>query len=573
MRYERDTRGQNFFALDPNLQGILKAGAGGDPETWRETLSAFGAWVGDEVDAEAEQTDRFARPVLESYDRDGVLANHIRHDPAWDAVSREVYERGIVGLNYGDAPAPFLLTFAMGYLLSQADVSLHCPVAMTGAMAYVLERFAPREIKQRYLPELVRRDGRALTGGTWVTERQGGSDVGANQTTARLADGGPGLDWRLTGLKWFVSNVDGGLALVTARPQEAPEGTAGLGFYLVPRRLDTGEANPLRIRRLKDKLGTCGVATAEVDLTETHAAEVAPPPEGFKLMMEALGFSRLHNAMASCGLQRRAFLEVMSFASHRVAFGRPLLDHAMVRTDVLRLLAELEAGCALAFEAARAFDTALADDGYRPWLRLATALAKYQTAEDANAACRTAIEVIGGNGYTYDFVTPRLLRDAQVMTVWEGPANIQALEVLRMLGDRHHGFEAFTRRIETCCAAAPVDLIDLRDGVAAALTACRNAVSFVRGDAGRAARHARRLMALLADTLCAALLLEEATRDLEHGDRRKAIVARLYLDLRLTPPPRRGIVPEDSLAEQHFPALVGYEPVETSLAASRRATG
>ena len=307
MRYERSTRGQNFFALDPGLQGLLKAGAGGDPETWRETLSAFGAWVGDAVDAEAEQTDRFARPVLESYDRDGVLANHVRHNPAWDAVSREVYERGIVGLNYGDAPAPFLLTFAMGYLLSQADVSLHCPVAMTGATAYVLNRFAPREIKQRYLPELVRRDGRALTGGTWVTERQGGSDVGASATTARLEGDGPGLDWRLTGLKWFVSNVDGGMALVTARPQDAPEGTEGLGLYLVPRRLETGEANPLRVRRLKDKLGTCGVATAEVDLTETHAAEVAPPPEGFKLMMEALGFSRLHNAMASCGLQRPRF--------------------------------------------------------------------------------------------------------------------------------------------------------------------------------------------------------------------------------------------------------------------------
>ena len=446
MRYERHTRGQNFFALDANLQDLLGRGLGAAYERWRETLVSFGAWVGDAVDAEAAYTDRHGRPVLEVYDGDGELVNRVRHNPAWDEVSREAYRRGVVGLNYLDDPAPFAVTFAMGYLLSQSDVSLHCPVTMTGAVAFVLDRYAPSALRQRYLADLVRMDGHALTGGTWVTELHGGSDVGATTTTAG-ADR-RGLGWRLDGLKWFASNVDGGLAITTARPAGAADGSAGLGLYLVPLTLDDGSPNPLRMRRLKDKLGTCGIATAEVELAATQAAEIAAPPEGFKMMMEALGFSRIHNAMASAGLQRRAFLEAVSFASHRQAFGRRVLDYPMVRDQVLDILVELEADTALAFAAARAFDGMLADRTETHWLRLTTALAKYRTAEHANTACRAAIEIIGGNGYTYDLVTPRLLRDAQVTTVWEGPANIQALEVVRMIGNRSPGFEAFERRIK-----------------------------------------------------------------------------------------------------------------------------
>ena len=575
MRYEAETRGQNFYDLDVNLQAVLRRRTPVDPARWGATLSEFGAWVGSEVDAQAAYTDRHGKPMLETYDRDGETVNRIVHNPAWEKTSEDAYRRGVVGLNYADDPAPYSLTFAMGYLLSQADTSLHCPVTITGAVAYVLDRFAPADVRGRYLHQLTRMDGEALTGGTWATERHGGSDVGATTTVATPADDGV----RLTGLKWFTSNVNGGLALATARPAGAPDGSKGLGVYLVPTHLDDGRANAMRIRRLKDKLGTCGVPTGEVDLLDAFAVEVAPPPAGFKLMMEALEFSRIHNAVGSVGLHRRAFLEAVSYGSHRDAFGRTITDYPMVQNELLSVMVQLEAGMTLAFEAAAAFDAAHVvglddvDDEARIWLRLVTALAKYFTAEEANVAARAAIEIIGGNAYTYDYCTPRLLRDAQALTVWEGPANIQALELLRLLGPRHGGFDLFDAQARKAIDAAPADLADQAATVAQALQDCRDAVGYIAGDAGRAQRHARKLLQLMADVMAAAMLLDAATADLAGGDARKALVSRLFLEARLQPPARRGIGPDQEWTDRYFRPLVGYEPVDSPRDARLHAAG
>jgi acyl-CoA dehydrogenase len=555
-------RGQNLYALDTNIQRLLERTLGGDLDPWIATLESFGNWVGGAVDVQAEHTHRSAPPVLEPYDRNGQLTNHIRHNPLWDQVATEVYQRGAVGLSYGDSAAPHTITFAIGYLLSQADVSLHCPVTMTGAVAYVLDRFAPAEIRDRYLPELVRTDGKALTGGTWATELHGGSDVGATTTVARSE----GDHVRLTGLKWFVSNTNGGLALATARPQGAPNGSKGLGLYLVPTHVD-GAPNDFRIRRLKDKLGTIGVPTGEVDLLDAWALEVAPPPLGFKLMMEALGFSRIHNAVAAAGLGRRAFLEAVSYLRDRDAFGQNVLRYPMMQDEILDMLVRLESGTAMAFAAAHAFDVAHVTDiddetSARAWLRLVTALAKYQTADDANVLARAAIELIGGNAYTYDYVTPRLLRDAQVLTVWEGPANIQALEVLRMIGNRAPGFEAMVDRVAAAARSAPTTLGDIAQRLERAMQDCRDAVAYVRSDPAEAQRHARRLMILLSDTLGGALLLEEAIHDLGHGDARKALIARLYMDKRFPETTARGIGPGRDWVHRHFDALIAYEQID-----------
>ena len=575
MRYERRIRGQNFYDLDRNLQDLLRRTAPEAFSRWDEVLYSFGAWVGSELDEQAEFTDRRGRPVLEAYDLDGEPLNRIRYNPAWQATSTEAYRRGVVGLNYLDDPAPFLITFTMGYLLSQSDPSLHCPVTMTGAVAYVLDRFAPEPVRRTYLGQLTRMDGEALTAGTWATEVEGGSDLGATATTAQRK----GEHFVLNGLKWFASNADGGLAVATARPPDAPEGTEGLGLYLVPMRLEDGSPNPMRIRRLKDKLGTCGIATAEVDLVDTVAVELAPPPQGFKLMMEAIEFSRIQNALAAAGLQRRAFLEAVSHASHRTAFGGTLTGYPMVQDQLIEMSAQLEAGCALAFEAGGAFDEACrlgldeASAPERAWLRLVTALAKYQTAEDANNTCRAAIEIIGGRGYTYDYVTPRLLRDAQVLTVWEGPANVQALEVLRLLGNRYPGLGAFTARLGGIFEKAPGALGALAQSLSGALQDCLEAVAYIEGDRREAERHARKLMAWMAELLAGALLLEEASAGLEKGDGRKALIARWYIERRFAPPARRGIAPGQDWAHAHFEALIGYEPVEPPRAAPGRALG
>lgn len=555
--------GRNFYTSDLNLRLILERRAPGALARWDAHLADFGRWVAEEVDPAADYTDRFAPPVLETYDRDGRIANHIRHNPGWERVSREVYERGIVGLNYGDDRAPFLVTFAMGYLLSQADISLHCPATMTGAVAHVLDRYAPEPVQARYLGDLTRMDGGALTGGTWATELHGGSDIAATRTVARK----DGDRFRLDGLKWFTSNANGALALATARPEGAPEGGKGLGLYLVPTHLDDGGPNPMRIRRLKNKLGTVGVPTGEIDLTGTVAAEVASPPHGLGLMMEALGFSRIHNAMAAAGAQRRAFTEALDFASDRVAFGRRIIEYPMVQDEILKLLVDLEAGCALAFEAAASFDAAFADPERKPWMRLATALAKYRTAEDANIAARAAMEIIGGNAYTTDFVLHRLLRDAQVLTIWEGPANIQALELLRLLGNKHPGFQELERRMEQVLAGAPTPLVAPAVALRKAWDACRDAVSFVLSDPSEAQRHARRLMHYMSDVFAAALLLEEARDGLDRGDARKAIVLRLFMERHLDPPPRRGIGQDRGWMEAHLDDLARDRAIDSGVLA------
>ncbi len=472
---------------------------------YSDQLAEFHRWVCTDVDAQANYTDRYAPPALETYDRNGEVINRIVANRWYEEQHREVYRRGIIGLPYAEG-APHLLTFTMGYILSQADISLHCPVTLTGSVAYVLGSHAPHAVRQRFLHDVVRMDGLAKTGGTWATEQHGGSDVGA--TTTRAV--GEGDHFALHGLKWFTSNANSGLAVATARPDGAPAGSAGLGLYLVPSHLDNGRANHYRIRRLKDKLGTKGLPTGEIDLLGAEAFEIAPPPHGFKLMMEALEYSRVHNAVGSVGIQRRALREALAWTNRRSAFGHLLCEYPMVQDDLLRLRVEFEAGALLAFEAAIAFDEVQSDPERRTWLRLVTALAKYLTAEYAIQAIRAALELIGGNGYTADYPVARLLRDAQVLTIWEGPANIQALELLRLLSPQYGGCEQYRQRVVEIAGKLPASLDRLRVGLQKRMGEDDEAISITLRDQPSGQRFARKLLPRLSQTLGLALLCEAA---------------------------------------------------------------
>ncbi|MCY4406986.1 MAG: acyl-CoA dehydrogenase family protein, partial [Rhodospirillaceae bacterium] len=509
--------GGNAYRADRNLQALLRRSAPWLTEGDAERLSSFGGWAATDVDEQADYTNRFAPPVLETLDEDGRPRSVVRHNPLYAAVHREVYERGIVGLNYGAARRPYSLTFAMGYLLAQSDISIHCPVTLTGAVAHVLDRFAPEALRNVYLPRLVRTDGKAATGGTWVTEKQGGSDVGATRTTARRTNDGI----RLSGLKWFASNVDGGIALTLARPEGTADGGAGLGLYLVPARGPDGAPNRYRIRRLKDKLGTRGLATGEIELEDAHALEVTPPPDGLRTMMAALGYSRIHNAMASAGIQRRAFAEALSHAETREAFGHRLAAYPMVQDQLVEMQVRLEASVALAFAAAQAFDEAQGTPAEQPWMRLVTALAKYLTAAWAITATSRAIEVLGGNGYTEEYPTARLYRDAQVLTVWEGPPNIQALEVLRLAGADSPGLAAFHAKLDAILnmpfAASHSAFVRPRALIFQARRDVAALTALIRDDRAEAQRQAHRLMDRMAQGLAAALLAAPAGADSGQG--------------------------------------------------------
>jgi len=518
---------------------------------YAQRLAEFHDWVRTEVDAQANYTDRYAPPALETYDRDGEVVNRIVANPVYDGQHRELYRRGIIGLPYAEQ-APHLLTFAMGYVLAQADISLHCPVTLTGAVAYVLGSHAPDTVRQRFLYDVVRMDGRAKTGGTWATEQHGGSDVGATTTTAvRKGDG-----FALHGLKWFTSNANSGLAVATARPEGAAAGSAGLGLYLVPSHLENGQPNHYRIRRLKEKLGTKGLPTGEIDLLGAEAVEIAPPPDGFKLMMEALEYSRVHNAVGSAGIQRRALREALAWAKTRRAFGHVLSDYPMVQDELLKMRVEFEAGALLAFEAAIAFDEVQQNGDRRTWLRLSTALAKYLAAEYAIAATRAALELIGGNGYTSDYPMARLLRDAQVLTVWEGPANIQALELLRLLGPRYRGWEQYQTRLQDICGKLPDGFGKLRDALQARMRGDAGAVAITLHDEPSAQRHARKLLHRLSQSLAFALLCEAAGQ----GDPLRAQSAWRYFET--IEPPEFGA--EDENARRGVLELLEEETVRAA---------
>jgi len=552
----RDFHDGNAYADDSYLHLLLRSTRPELVTRHGARLEAFGRWVAAEVDAAAAYTDHEAPPRLVEAGEGGDPAARLVINPRYAAVHREAYRHGMVGLNHGSRPEPFLLTFLMGYLLSEADISIHCPVTLTGAVALVLDRLAPAELKGRYLEPLTRMDGTAATGGTWATERDGGSDVGASTTIARATNDG----LRLSGFKWFCSNAGSDLALATARPEGAPPGSSGLGLYLVPRLKSDGSPNGYRIRRLKDKLGTRGLPTGEIDLTDAFAHEIAPPPRGFKLMMEALEFSRVHNIFAAAGAQRRAFTEALRHAAGRSAFGAPILSYPMVQSSLLDIQMELEASLGMAVMAADVFDEVWRRDGSageesRAWLRLLVAAAKYRTAEQAVRAASAAIEMLGGIGYTEEYATARLLRDAQVLTVWEGTANIQALELLRILAGPADGARILSNLLAPGLEQLPNPLQDLAKPIRGAIAGIGAAAGRIRSQPQNGPAQARILLEKTADVLSAATLLATAKTRLVESDARSALVARRYIDRRFT---RRDLTHDASLAE---PVLF-YEAIE-----------
>lgn len=560
LSYPQESRYHNFFEYDRNVQQLLNHIA---PEMLArnfERLREFGGFVAGEVDEAAEYSDRYAPPQLESYDKNGQPHSKVIFNSKYENCHRAVYARGVIGLAFQAAkPEPHLLSFTFGYLLSQADISVQCPVTMTGAVAYVIDKFAPQEVRDEYLPSLIRCDNQATSAGTWVTELHGGSDVAATTTTAIHQDG----KITLHGLKWFTSNATSGLALATARPQNAPAGNKGLGLYLVPSHLKNGTANAYVIRRLKDKLGTKGLATGEIELQGAEAIEIAPPPQGLKIMMEALEYSRIHNAVGAAGIQRRALFEAACWATHRAAFGNYIIHYPMVQYELIKLIISCEASTALAFEAAHTFDLALHDVSHRIWLRIITALAKYRTADDAVFAAKRAIEIVGGNGYTSEYPTARLFRDAMVLPVWEGPANIQALELIRVIIGKEPGDQIYISKINTIIAAIPATMQIARYWLEQGLQQTITALSYLRTHPHESERCARMLMDTMADVVSGALLVDAAITDLQHDDARKALIATRYLEEKFAP---RALNCDEKLDPMLvcFESLLLYKPINVA---------
>jgi acyl-CoA dehydrogenase len=375
----------------------------------------FAAVVRDVIDpavAEAEQNP----PRLGA---DG----EIEFDLAYHRAGRAVWASGIVG-------APAREQASLFYLLSQAGEGGHaCPVVCTAGLVRALRTRASDDMRERFLPPLLETDyDQAQRGAQFLTERHGGSDVGANRVEA-MPDG---QTWLLHGEKWFCSVADADQFVVTARPRGAPPGTPGIGCFLVPR-----ERGGFRIRRLKDKLGTRALATGEIEFEGAVAYSLGPLEEGFKTAVGVLNTSRWLNAVGSAGLMRRAYEEAASFARERTAFGQSISEFPLVREQLAVMKAEADASLASTDEltelVARIDDGAASDDDVA-WHRVLVNANKMVTSLAATRAVRRGIEVLGGNGTIEDFSPlPRLWRDAIVFESWEGTHNVLCAQVLRDL--------------------------------------------------------------------------------------------------------------------------------------------
>jgi len=430
----------NFFEHDETLQTLLKESL--SPKFYdyaHSELTKFGSLVANEIDERAKHTDREGQPRLEKYDKYGDDSSHVWVNEGYKKTVEETYRTGIVGYVHKDIPelghkGNYLYSFAQGYLLSQAEAGFYCPVTLTQATAYLLDHYANEEVKEKFLPHVCATgDMKLFEGATFLTERQGGSDVGANVVKA-VADG---ENYHLYGEKYFASNAGmAGVAMVLARVEGSAEGSRGLSLFAVPWRKDDGSLNGIQIRRLKDKLGVRAVPSGEVEFDGALAYVVGDPKKGFYYMMEALNLSRICNAVASLGIMRRAFNEALTYAERRNAFGKKLTDFPMVQESLATMKSKLEVELATTFDLIKLFDKVTsgnASEEETALNRLKIALVKKETAEQAIHFAHEAIEMHGGNGYIEDFVTPRLLRDAQVLTVWEGTANILGLELLRLV--------------------------------------------------------------------------------------------------------------------------------------------
>jgi acyl-CoA dehydrogenase len=553
--YERAI-GLNWFELDPDVRDRVRQDSPSDDRQWADgLLSDFGALVGGRVAPNSELVDSHP-PELVRYDRWAQEVGQVVHHPAnldskralWDAG----YPSGFAGHERERGrPTPGAVLAASSYLLSQADTGLVCSLGMTSGVAGLVDRYAPPDVRDPLMAGLRAPDAdSAVDGSMFLTERDGGSDLGHTVHCAArdLGDGRVAI----SGEKWFASNVDGAAIVMLARPEGAPDGSAGLGLYLVPRTLEDGSPNHYSIRRLKQKLGTRSVPTGEVvfdgalgyalrpygsdasgsalssasDVSDAGGSALSDAG-GLSRMMEMVNGSRFGVALMGLGIGRRCFVESAIWAHRRQAKGRALVDLPLMREQLVDLLVDLEAAVALGFECASAAGFA---DGER-LRRILVPAAKNRLCRFGVEAASFAVEIHGGNGYCEDWGLTRQLRDAQCHPIWEGTENICSLDVLRAMRQMQ-AHEAVLDRVGVALAAARADgpgflapTIATVETAADQLRLRAEEAMAAEPDAGEAL--SGRLATLLDRTVGAALLLEQAAAGRSFANH-KALVARRF---------------------------------------------
>jgi acyl-CoA dehydrogenase len=382
-------------------------------------------------------------PSLTRWDAWGKRVDRIELTRAWREGPGIAARNGLIATGHDSSlgAQSRVQQFALVYLYHVASEFYTCPLAMTDGVATALKAVDDRALMERALPHLLSRDpGKFWIAGQWMTENAGGSDVGNTETVAQRDEQG---GWRLSGRKWFTSAINADAALALARPEGNPPGSEGLALFYLETRDAEGHWNGIHIDRLKDKLGTRELPTAEIHLEGAVATLVGEPAHGVRAVVPVLQVTRLWNSVGALATMRRCIALVRDYAQRRVAFGKPLVEHPLYTDMLASLQAEFEAAFHFVFHVAELLGRVQANqaDEYQQQLfRLLTPLAKLWTGKLAVRVASETVEAFGGMGYLEDSGIPQLLRDAQVFPIWEGASNVQALDALA--GFARHGSTA-----------------------------------------------------------------------------------------------------------------------------------
>jgi alkylation response protein AidB-like acyl-CoA dehydrogenase len=496
-------------------------------------LERLGARAVDDI-ARAGDRAESEPPRHVPFDAWGRRIDDIVTSEAWKYLDRVSAEEGIVARGYERRFGPWSRVdqLARLYLFHPSSATYSCPLAMTDGAARCLEVYGQDDpVLRDAFAHLTSRDpDRFWTSGQWMTERTGGSDVSGTSTVARRVGDG----WRLHGTKWFTSATTAQMAITLARPEGATEESAGLSLFFVRMRDEDGALRRIRVNRLKEKLGTNALPTAELTLDGTPAILVGGEGGGVRKVAAMLNITRLYNACAAVAGMRRAVALATDYARRRVAFGRPIVDHPLHAETLAAMQLEVEGALQLVFHVGALLgreEGNVASESERALLRLLTPVVKLYTGKQAVAVASEALEAFGGAGYVEDTGLPRLLRDAQVLSIWEGTTNVLSLDVLRALERADalaHWVGDVERRLTTV----------LRGELESSVVRVREAASRIGRHASAVARlgrdsaeaGARALAFSLARTTAAALLLEQAQWSTVSGplDRRAIVAAQRW---------------------------------------------
>jgi acyl-CoA dehydrogenase len=561
----RGAVGLNWYRTDPTLQLTMAYYLQPDELAVVEPhLSDIGELMGGPVARWAEQTDR--NPAhLERYDRWGHDISRVVQPTSFIESKRAVLsaQKALKDDAWQSGITSSLPMFAANYLLDQADIGMGCALGTGGGMVKSLvAAYAPADVREHVLARFASGEWEGETA-QLLTERAGGSDLGALETTATRH----GDAWLINGFKWFASNCDGQVFVVLAKPEGAPDSGRGAASFLVLRTRRDGTRNGVRIRRLKDKLGTRSVASGEVELVDAEAFLLSGEPstdqvgteaqpsdgKGLGRMMELTNAARLGIALFALGNARRALVESLCYARQRQAFGDRLLDKPLMRRKLAEMIVDVEAAQALVFDG-----VGLANHRQprRVRQRIAVPVTKLKVCRLGITMASDAIEIHGGNGYIETWPVARLLRDAQVNTIWEGADNILCLDVRRGI-ERIGAHQPLLERLH--------DAVSVSDDSEATTRLVRRRIedleaaiiAWTKLPAELAEARLFPLAQFIGDVYAGALLTERAAWERAAlGTDRTSLVARLYARRHLAERgPLRGIDDEVDEGLERFDEL------------------